>query len=254
MIKTTPQSERPRERCLSQGSECLSLRECLALILGSGPRGKGCMGVAADILRRMGGYQTEQAQEDAFFASMELTPNAYLQDLSGLGEAGRARLMAAIELARRYVMYRERASGKESPKIIEHDSLARKALAQISDAYRISAQEWLGFVPLSRSGKVGQFCLVEQGTRTHVNTDAVELFARILALRPLGIFLFHNHPSGDLRPSEADCDLTEQVGQICTQLGIRFLGHAIVSGADHMWIEQDVSSHPIDARAPVGEC
>jgi DNA repair protein RadC len=69
-----------------------------------------------------------------------------------------------------------------------------------------------------------------------VNIDPAELFARVLALRPHGFYLFHNHPSGDLSPSPADIDLTRQVQRVSEQLGIRLLGHGIVSSREERWI------------------
>jgi DNA repair protein RadC len=87
----------------------------------------------------------------------------------------------------------------------------------------------LGFIPYHRDRTLGELCLVEHGARTHVNADATELFARVLALRPKGFFLAHNHPSGDLRPSPSDLELTDQVECLARQLGTPLLGHWIVA-------------------------
>lgn len=227
MIQNTPTDERPRERCLSKGSECLSLRECLALILGSGPKGKGCMGLAAEIMSRPGQGLGCENEEFAFFTAMEVSPLAYITEFPGLGPAGRARIMAAFELGRRYALFREKT---KSDRIEQEQTVSpsTKALATISDSLRNDPQEWLGFVPLHRSGKLGRFSMVERGTRTHVNIDPAELFARILALRPQGFFLFHNHPSGNLYASAADHDLTLKVKAVSSQFGIELLGHWIV--------------------------
>src|SRR5256885_1430953 len=101
MISAQPQAERPRERCLRVGAQNLSLRECLALLIGSGPPGKGCLGLAADILQ-LAGADSEVEQEEIFFRGLESIAAAQLLPLKGLGVAGRARLLAAFELARRY--------------------------------------------------------------------------------------------------------------------------------------------------------
>ena len=186
-------SERPRERCLSQGPKCLSLRECIALILGSGPRGKGCLGLAKEVLHSPGEGLASEDEERAFFTAMEVSGTAHLKGLSGLGAAGQARILAAFELGRRYALYRERtkSQGRSRHKL---DVIAKQALERINTDLRNEPQEWLGFVPLYRSGDLGELCLVERGVRTHVNIDPAELFARLLALRPSGFFLFHNHP------------------------------------------------------------
>jgi DNA repair protein RadC len=78
--------------------------------------------------------------------------------------------------------------------------------------------------------------MVEKGARTHVNLDPAELFARILALRPRGVFLFHNHPSGILTPSQEDLDLTHTIREISEKFGIQLLGHWIVSAQSEHWI------------------
>ncbi|MBC7693187.1 MAG: hypothetical protein H7222_15590 [Methylotenera sp.] len=239
MIATLPISERPRERCLQQGARCLSLRECLAILLGSGPHEKGAIGVANDVLLLPGeGFQYPE-EERAYFTAMEVSAEAHLNGVYGLGPAGRAKLLASFEIARRYANFRDQArvsplrAGEKTRKILD---LPEQAFDRISLSLRGEAQEWLGFVPLYRSGKLGDFCMVERGVRTHVNVDPLELFSRILALRPQGFFLFHNHPSGDLSPSAADRDLTLQVRDLASRFGIRLLGHGVVNTLGERWI------------------
>lgn len=229
LIEMTPQSERPRERCLETGASCLSLRECLALILGSGPREVGCMGLAHRILTKPGNGFNEIESERIFFSSMETSGRTHLTEISGLGPAGQARLLAAFELARRYTLYRySHHRIQNRTKSLSH--LAIQALEKIPATYRIEAKEWLGFIPIHQnSGIVGDLCLVEKGVRTHVNVDPAELFARILALRPMAFFLVHNHPSGSTLPSWQDRDLTTRVGKISGELGVQLLGHWIVT-------------------------
>jgi DNA repair protein RadC len=231
MALPVPLDERPRERCLRNGARCLSLRELLALILGSGPRDLGSMGLAEALLERAGPELGSAEQERAFFNAMELAPGSFFSELRGLGEASQARLLAAFELGQRYCAYR---SPQKSP--AKSPTKKDDAFGRVPDSLRFEATEWLGFVPLHRNGGLGEFCLVERGVRTHVNTDPTELFARVLALRPQGFFLFHNHPSCNLEPSLSDLDLTQRVENLARQLGIRLLGHGIVTGAGQRWI------------------
>lgn len=236
MIQLIPAPERPRERCLERGARCLSLRECIALILGSGPPAVGSLGLASQILKRPGEGLSPTDEERAFFTALEASGAAYLKNISGLGPAGQARLLAAFELGRRYVSFRDDNTKKKSHKKQTFSNLAAQALNQISTPYRTEPQEWLGFVPIHRSGNLGEFSVVERGVRTHVNIDPAELFARILALRPYGFFLFHNHPSGNLTPSHQDIDLTNKVREIAEQFGIQLLGHWIVTPESEQWI------------------
>jgi DNA repair protein RadC len=236
IIQNTPIQERPRERCLETGASCLSLRECLSLILGSGPPGIGCMGLATQILEKPGTGLDVSAEEKAFFMAMETAGTAHVKEVNGLGPALQARILAAFELGRRYSVYRYEHS-RAQRSTLPQSTLARQALRKISQKDRSEPKEWLGFVPIHRSGEMGELCVVERGVRTHVNTEPAELFARILALRPRGFFLFHNHPSGNMNPSPQDLDLTERVQEISRTFGLQLLGHGIVSSLNEEWIK-----------------
>ena len=176
-------------------------------------------------------------EEAAFFSTFEgQAAGSSWIDLPGLGAANQARLLAAFELGRRYALFRERRARARDPGKTGRLELSERAIRSIPLAERSQSREWLGFVPVYVTGAVGQFCVAEQGSRTHVNVDPVELFARILALRPRGFFLFHNHPSGNLQPSPADLDLTRKTARVAEQLGIQLLGHGVVSARGERWI------------------
>lgn len=241
-ISTLPSDEKPRERCLQAGPNTLSLRECIALILGSGPRGVGCLGLAQKIISRPGKGLQPAEEERAFFMSMESSGRSHLMDIPGLGEAGQARLLAAIELGRRYACFRgvsERRRDSETTQAALRPSLEKiaiDALRRISDSARNESHEWFGFIPVYSDSRLGELCLVEKGSRTHVNLDPVEIFARILALRPQGFYLVHNHPSGNSQPSPQDHQLTQEIQQVASRLGVRLLGHWVVSPMEESWI------------------
>lgn len=188
---------------------------------------------------------TEEEQERALFtlleaSALEASPYSFLRGMPGLPPLAQAKLLAAFELARRYLAYRHRELRPRGAfHAVPSHALQTEACMRIPYALRSDAREWLGFLPFYRSGKLGEICVVERGVRTHVNVDPGELFARILALRPVAIFLFHNHPSGDLMPSPQDYDLTRRVARIAAPLGIRLLGHAIVTLEGEEWISQN---------------
>ncbi len=245
MIRHCHDSEKPRERCFAGGAECLSLRECLALLLGSGPRGEGCMGLSARILERSGSAQCNDVQPNdagandarALFTALESSGLGFLQNIKGLGPAGKGRILAAFELARRYVVLKARtATGSE-----EHERrlgvLAQKAIQKIPAELRSAPREWLGFVGVTGMGAVMDLCVVERGVRTHVNVDPAAFFARLLALRPAAFFMAHNHPSGSLLASQEDQLLTIKMEALASEFGIQFLGHAIVTAQAVKWID-----------------
>src|SRR4051794_38343667 len=125
-----PLPERPRERCLEKGPSTLSLRECLAVLLGSGPPGTGALGLARAILQRPGEGLAHGEEERAFFTAMESSGNSHLSGIDGLGPAGQARLLAAFELGRRYSCYRQIGMPIPSTHGVLSD-LAREALERV---------------------------------------------------------------------------------------------------------------------------
>lgn len=164
-------------------------------------------------------------QERAFFTLLESSSAPPWQ----ASPAATARILAAFELARRYSEYRLQQAPKPLNGPTTVTDLSRNALAQIPMRRRLAPREWLGFIPYHRNRTLGRLCLVEEGVRTHVNADATELFGRVLSLRPKAFFLAHNHPSGDLRPSPSDLELTDRVERLAADLGTPLLAHWIVA-------------------------
>lgn len=209
-------------------SKTLSFWECLSTLLNSDQ-------IARSLIDRSGSRLPETEAARSFFLAMEVSPDAHLQGIAGLTPEHRSQLLAAFELARRYAIFRSQRQSRPAVFPTPHQ-LAKTALTRVALELRCEAQEWLGFVPTYENKCVGNLCIVERGVRTHVNIEIMELFARILALRPLGFYLFHNHPSGELRPSEPDREITENVGNLAAQLGTRLLGHAILTAQAETWI------------------
>lgn len=237
MIKELLVEERPRERCLNAGPQALSLRECLAVLLGSGPKGKGSLGLAREILEHTGDFPgATNLEERAFFTALESESASRLDILKGLGQAGRSRLLVAFEIARRYASFRE-TSRLHLTTSVHREDIIQKTVSRIAPSWRNRASEWLGFVPIFKMGGIGELCLVEKGTRTHVNVDLQELFAKLLALRPQALVLVHNHPSGDLRPSAGDHELTSEVGEVARKLGMELVAHLIVASTGEFLME-----------------
>src|SRR5688572_25912123 len=105
MIAQTPYMERPRERCLSAGADALSVRECLAIVLGTGPKAVGCLGLASHLLE---GFGAKDDLDDEVLLFHVIDRPELLGGLQckGLGPVGRSRLLALFSIARRYVTFR----------------------------------------------------------------------------------------------------------------------------------------------------
>ncbi len=228
--------EDPISRCARHGADVLSLRECLSVILQNRGNPKAGLRLASKLLGTLAPDLSEADQARALFTFLESAIRTPTPALQLLNLSDEARLLAAFELARRYRVYSESAQ-HPSRVCQERSALSREALGRIDMSLRTYSVEWLGFVPVYKT-HVGNLCVIARGVRTHVNVDPAELFARILTLRPPMVFLFHNHPSGDMRASGPDRELTQRIDEICRKLGITLLGHWIVSGNREIEIEK----------------
>ncbi|MCM0606495.1 MAG: hypothetical protein KA715_10430 [Xanthomonadaceae bacterium] len=93
---------------------------------------------------------------------------------------------------------------------------------------RIAKREWFGFIPVNSEGKRDEIQIIAYGGTHHVDIDPAHLFYEILRVRPQGIYLIHNHPSDDVRPSLSDRILTSRSEALTREFNIKFHGHYIV--------------------------
>jgi len=210
-------SELPRERLKRIGPEALTLRECLALVLGMGNKQLPLHEMVEKIL-------PADLSEAEFFERWSEMP--------ALGEAQTARLLAVREISKRYAESKIRT---RRSRVLSCGEAASLALGRIPARLRLSDSEWLGFIPIDREGRVGHLQIVEHGVRTHVNTDPALFFYSLLRARPTAFVLAHLHPSGDVQPSFQDHQMTWKVGAIASELGISLLGHWIVSASSEFF-------------------
>lgn len=228
MIDQLPFSERPRERCLSSGPESLSLRECIAVLLGSGPRGKGCMGVAADILRLNNEtLEHNETSEERFLTQWLHVGAPLLENIPGLGNTQKAKLLVCFDIARR--LSRVTSKQKLIPPSLNLNTLERRALEQIPMDTRDATDEWFGFVGVFKTGLMTELRIAARGTGTHVIIDRRKLFLDLLLTGTPGFILLHNHPSGDLTPSRDDYELTQSIRTIAKELNLQCISHLIVT-------------------------
>ena len=230
--------ERPRERCLSRGVHSLSLKECLALIIGSGPKGKGCLGLANELFLPLSTENATAELERCLFSKLEqATQDPYSGALNSIPPAARARLLAAFEIARRYSRHQTQTQFNKSKPLSTLTDLSRLALEKVPVDLRCENFEWLGFVPAYRGHKLGSLMVVARGQANRLSLHPKELFSRLLPLQAGGFFLVHNHPSNDTRPSLEDLKLTRAVRKLAQELDHPLLGHWIVGPTDQNWID-----------------
>jgi DNA repair protein RadC len=210
-----PASERPRERLLEAGPQALSDGELLAVLLGAGSRGQNVAELARSLLGQWGSL-----------AALLGSAPAELARARGLGPARTARLLAALELGRRYL------AAPAAP---------RCALGAPADAARFLKARLLGLphevfccLFLDTRHRLIRYEELFRGTIDGATVYPREVVKRALQHNAAAVILGHNHPSGVAEPSEADRHITIKLAKALALVEIRLLDHVVVSRGGHV--------------------
>lgn len=231
-MRKIPNSERPRERCRDHGANCLSLRELVALLFGTGPKGLGCMGLSQTILASLSPEDNHETQQESFFRLIAQGRHRSMFHMKEMQGTNGYRLIAAMELSKRYENFQKKKHRPTARKMTI-SRFEKRLLTRIPEIRRYAASEWLGAIPIHPGGIWGSFFVVAQGDNNSVHCEPRELFSKILLTNAPAFALLHNHPSGSIQPSADDLGLTNRVNYLASSLGLDFLGHWVVSG-DHI--------------------
>ena len=196
---------RPREKLQARGAEALSDYELLMAIIGSGVAGADVTKVARDVQKLLKEKASELTLDD-------------LLAIKGLGLAKATPIMAGYELWRRQFEVSERP-------IIDSPE---KAVEQLSDI-RDKKQEYFVCLTLDGANRLIAKRIVTIGTLTASLVHPREVFADAITDRAASIIVAHNHPSGNLQPSQADRDVTDRLREAGELLGVTLLDHVIVT-------------------------
>jgi len=203
-IKDMPEHSRPREKLREKGASALSDEELVAAILGMGTAGVD----VRTISKQVAGLICEHKE------ALKLD---HLRGVPGMGLAKAAQILSAFELARRHLV-------KDAVKI----SCAKDALPLLTDITG-KQQEYFLCISLNGANEVIEKRVVTIGLLDKSPVHPREVFADVIADRAAAVIFAHNHPSGDLEPSQSDLQLQEQLSEAGKILGIRVLDHVIVS-------------------------
>jgi DNA repair protein RadC len=201
--------ERPRERLLVLGPAALSDSELVALVLGGGH----ALRRAELLLRTLGGL-----------GGLVAALPQELAALPGIGDASAAALCAAVELARRQA----RLAVPYEAALANPEAVHRFAQATLRGA----SQEIFLVIGLDSRQRVRLVREVGRGTVASVQVHPREVFRPLVRAGAHASILVHNHPSGDVEPSNADLELTARMVDVGWTLGIPVLDHVIVSDHD----------------------
>lgn len=204
-IQNLDKHERPREKLAAKGATALSDYELLMAIIGSGNKQADVTKIARDVRKLITEKGSDLTYED-------------LLSITSLGPAKATQIMAGFELWRRQFEVSERP-------IIDTPEKAAAQLTHIRD----KKQEYFVCITLDGANRLIQTRTVTIGTLTASLVHPREVFADAIADRAASIIVAHNHPSGTLKASEADQEVTKRLQESGKLLGIPLTDHIIVT-------------------------
>lgn len=206
------EEDRPREKMIAQGKKSLTDSELIAILLRTGVRGASAIDLAKQLLIRANGRLSNLSRLEV----SELQSN-----ICGLGEAKAVTVLAALELGNR--MLRESKDAHED--IIKNsDDLFHYIAPTLID---LNNEEFWA-VYLNNRNKVVSMRRISAGGYTETPVDIRQIFCYALESKAVAVAVAHNHPSGNLKPSQADKDLTKHIDDAGKILKIKLIEHLIV--------------------------
>ncbi|MFN4280650.1 RadC family protein [Thermosynechococcus sp.] len=228
-VADLPVGDRPREKLLSQGARSLSSAELLAILLGTG-QGAGklsAVGLGQFILKQLGERSGEST--DAVSVLRDITPEE-LMAIPGVGPAKATTILAAVELGKRVFQSRP---GEQT--IIDSPALAAAVLS--ADLMWQPTERFAVLLLDVRHRLLGSH-VITVGTATETLAHPREIFREAVRRNASRLIIAHNHPSGNLSPSQADLDLTRQILQAGQVMGIPVLDHLILGNGDYQSLRE----------------
>jgi len=211
-IKDIPKIERPREKLAARGPRALKKEELIAILLRTGTKGRNALKIAKDILRLYGDKKLIDA------------PYKELKNMHGMGPTKAAHILAAIELGKR--LYKEKT---------EKEIFINSPEDVIKEVSYIRENKKENFVVLYLDAR-NQLIYKETVSIGTLNASLVhprEVFEPAVKNLAAQIILVHNHPSGDIKPSEEDIKLTKRLAEAGKIMGIEVLDHIIITKTAH---------------------
>lgn len=210
-IKQWAIDDRPREKLLAKGPAVLSNSELLAILILNGSGGKSAVELAQDVLR----LGKDNLNELGKLSIKDLTK------VKGIGEAKAVTIAAALELGRR----RQAVASIEKTVVSSSADVATYLQTSLRD-YK---HEVFAVIFLNRANKINDFKIISEGGITGTVADPRIILKKALEQDAVSIILCHNHPSGSLKPSRADEELTHKIKEAAKYFDIKVLDHLIVS-------------------------
>lgn len=214
-IKNWSDDDKPREKLVQKGKSALSDAELIAILIGSGSRNESAVELSKRILASVSNNLNELGK-----LSVER-----LMRFKGIGEAKAVSIVAALEIGRR-------RRGEEAQEITKISS-SRDAFELLHPKIGDLNHEEFWILYLNNANKVLHSALLSKGGLTGTLVDVRVVMRQALELGAIALILAHNHPSGTLRPSKGDREVTGKLKQAAQALDITILDHIIVTEKDY---------------------
>jgi len=207
--------DRPREKLIRKGASTLSDAELLAILISSGIKQKSALDLARELL----GIVNNNLN------SLGKLTIADLRKLNGIGPARAVTIAAALELGRQ----RKLAEVEDVTQIKCSKNVADIFGPILSDL--VHEEFWILF--LNRSNKVINRMKLSQGGISGTVTDVRIIMKKAIEYLASGIIVCHNHPSGNLNPSDSDSKITQKIKEAGILMDIQLLDHIIIADKDY---------------------
>jgi DNA repair protein RadC len=219
MIRDFPQSERPRERLITDGPESLSNQELLAIILRTGTKDESVLQLSNRLLKK--------------FEGLRMLKDATVEEITsikGIGLAKAVQIIASLELGRRIsrLQYDDRyviRSPEDAAKYVMEDM-------------RFLTQEHFVSVYLNTKNQVIHKKTVFIGSLNASIVHPREVYKEALKRSAASIICIHNHPSGDPTPSREDIEVTKRLAECGKIIGIELLDHLIIGEQKYVSLKE----------------
>ena len=214
-IKQWAKDDRPREKLLLNGAESLSNSELLAILIHNGSKEKSAVDLAKEILK----LGKDNLSELGKLSIKDL------MKIKGIGPAKAITIAAALELGRR----RQSTEPLKKTAISSSNEIASYLQTKLKDYNH----EVFAVLFLNRANKINHFEIISEGGITGTVADPRIILKKALEENAVSLILCHNHPSGSLKPSRADEELTQKIKEAARYLDITVLDHIIVSDSGY---------------------
>ncbi|MFH2141796.1 MAG: DNA repair protein RadC [Bacteroidota bacterium] len=214
-IKDWAADDRPREKLLNKGISSLSDAELIAILIGSGTKEESAVDVAKRVLKSAGN-------------NLNLLGKLTVNDLKknkGIGEAKAVTIIAALEIGKRRklseILHKEKITSSKDVYELFHPTLCDLPHEEF----------WI--LLLNQSNKIIESVKISQGGITGTVTDVRIILHECITKRATSVILCHNHPSGNIQPSEQDILITKKLKNAGELVDVKVIDHIIVT--DHSY-------------------